>query len=160
MPLEQIEAEPVMELGGRASGLELRADQEVADVRVGLEQHGGREQHVVDADDALLVQLDIVEERRAAVQREVQRVVQIVIEVGAGADDEVDEAAIHQLDHAAAEPGRRQRAGDGQADGRVVRRGPASCRVKMWQASDRRPALKAWKPLSMRCRTSALPRGR
>ena len=32
--------------------------------------------------------------------------------------------------------------------------------VKMWQASDRRPALKAWKPPSISCRISALPRGR
>jgi hypothetical protein len=47
-------------------------------------------QHVVDADDAFFVQLDVVHEGRAAVQREVQRVVQVVIEVGAGADDEVD----------------------------------------------------------------------
>ena len=36
--------------------------------------------------------------------------------------DEVDQAAIHQLDDAAAEPGGRQRAGDGQPDGRVVLR--------------------------------------
>ena len=66
------------------------------------------------------VQLHVVEERRAAVQREVQRVVEVVIEVRAGADEEVDEAAVHHLDDAAAEPGRRQRAGDGQADRRVV----------------------------------------
>ena len=109
-----------MELGGRDRPGELRADQEVADVGVGLEQHRRREQDVVDADDALLVQLDVVEERRAAVEREVQRVVEVVIEIGAGADDEVDEAAVHQLDDAAAEAGRRERAGDGQADGGVV----------------------------------------
>ena len=39
------------------------------------------EQHVVDADDAFLVELDVVEERRAATQREVQRVVEVVIEI-------------------------------------------------------------------------------
>ena len=32
--------------------------------------------------------------------------------------------------------------------------------VKMWQASESRPALKAWNPLSMSWRISALPRGR
>ena len=53
-------------------------------------------------------------------QREVQRVVQIVIEVGAGADDEVDQPALHQLHDAAAEPGRRHRAGDRQRNRRVV----------------------------------------
>ena len=77
-------------------------------------------QHVVDPDDALLVQLHVVEERRAAVEREVQRVVQVVIEVRARADDEVDEAAVHHLDHAAAEARRRERAGDRQADRGVV----------------------------------------
>ena len=87
-----------------------------------------RKQHVVDADHALLVEHAIVEKRRAAMQREVQRVVQVVIEVRAGADDEVDQPALHQLDDAAAKPGRRQRAGDGQTDGRVVRLAPASCR--------------------------------
>src|SRR5687767_9542952 len=53
-------------------------------------------------------------------QCEVQRVVEVVIEVRTSADHEVNEAAIHQLDDAAAEPGRRPRAGDGQSDGRVV----------------------------------------
>ena len=55
-------------------------------------------------------------------EREVQRVVQVVVEVGAGADHEVDQAAVHQLDDAAAETGRGQRAGDRQADGGVVLR--------------------------------------
>ena len=32
--------------------------------------------------------------------------------------------------------------------------------AKMWQASDSRPALNAWKPPSISWRTSALPRGR
>jgi hypothetical protein len=54
------------------------------------------------------------------VQREIQRIVQVVIEVRAGADHEIDEAAIHQLDDAAAEAGGRQRAGDGEADRRIV----------------------------------------
>ena len=109
-----------MELGGGDRAGQPGADQEVADVGVGLEQHRRREQHVVDPDDPLLVELDVVEERRAAVEREVQRVVQVVIEIGAGADDEVDQPAVDQLDDAAAEAGRGQRAGDGQADGRVV----------------------------------------
>jgi hypothetical protein len=32
--------------------------------------------------------------------------------------------------------------------------------LKMWQASDKRPALNAWKPPSINWRTSALPFGR
>ena len=92
-------------------------------------------------------------------EREVQRVVQVVIEVRAGADHEVDEAAVHQLDDAAAEARGRERAGDRRP--MVVSLSGASIfSVKMWQASDSRPALNAWKPPSIRCRTSALPRGR
>ena len=55
-------------------------------------------------------------------QGEIQRVVQVVIEIRAGADEEVDHAAVHQLDDTAAEPGGRQRAGYGQANRRVVGR--------------------------------------
>ena len=129
----------------------LRADDEIADVGVGLEQHRRRKQHVVDADDALLVELDVVEERRAAVEREVQRVVQVVIEVRAGADQEVDEAAVHELDDAAAEAGGRQ--APATVSPMVVSlAGSSILSVKMWQASDSRPALKAWNPLSMSCR--------
>jgi hypothetical protein len=112
-----------MELRGRHRPGEFRANQEVANVGVGLEQHCRREEHVVDADDSLLVQLDVVEKRRAAVQREVQRVVKVMIEVRASADHEIDQPAIHELDDASAKSRRRQRTGDGQADrGVVVRR--------------------------------------
>ena len=75
-------------------------------------------------------------------QREVQRVVQVVVQVGAGADDEVDQAALHQLDDAAAEAGRGHRAGD-------VRPMVVSCSgasilsEKIRQASPRRAALNA-----------------
>ena len=52
-------------------------------------------------------------------QREVQRVVQVVIEVRARADDEVHEPAVHHLDDAAADAGGGHRAGNRQPDGRV-----------------------------------------
>ena len=109
-----------MELRGRDRLVQAGADDEVADVGVGLEQHGRGKQDVVDPDHAVLVQLDVVRERRAAAQREVQRVVQIVVQIRAGRDDEVDEPAVHHLDDAAAEPGRRHRAGHRQPDRRVV----------------------------------------
>ena len=120
LSLDQVASERVVQLGGRDRTVQAGAHEEVPDVRVGLEQHRRRKQHVVDANDAVLVQLDVVDEGRSSVQREVQRVVQIVIQIGAGADDEVDEPALHQLDHAAAQTGGRQRAGNGQPDGRVV----------------------------------------
>ena len=80
---------------------------------------GRGKEHVVDADDPLLVQRDVIDERGAAMEREVQRMVQVVIQVRARADDEIHQAAVHHLDHAAADAGRRHGARDGQADGRV-----------------------------------------
>jgi hypothetical protein len=53
-------------------------------------------------------------------EREVQRVVEIMVEVRAGRDHEVDQAAVHQFDDAATEPGGRHRPCDGQPDGGVV----------------------------------------
>ena len=109
-----------VQLRRRERPVESGAHEEVANVRVGLEQDLRGKQDVVDANDTLFVQLHVVDERAPAVQREVQRVVQIVIEVRAGADDEIDEAAIHQLDDAAAETGRRHRARHREADRGVV----------------------------------------
>jgi hypothetical protein len=116
----QVEAELVVELRGGHRARELRTSEEVADIGVGLEQDRRGKEDVVNTDDALFVQFHVVEKGRAAVQGEIQGVVQVVVEIGAGADDEVDQPALHQLDDAAAQPGRRQRPGDGQADGRVV----------------------------------------
>ena len=45
---------------------------------------------------------------------------QIVVQVGARRDDEVDKATFHHLDDTTAEPGRRQGAGDGQTNRGVV----------------------------------------
>ena len=117
---QQMAAEGVVELGGGNRPVEAAGDQEVADEAVGVEQHLRREQHVVDADDAFLVEHPVVHERRAAAQREVQGVVEVVIEIGAGADDEVDQPALHHRDDAAAEPGGRERPGNRQRDGGVV----------------------------------------
>ena len=119
--LEQMFAERFVQLGRRHRAVELARDEKFADELVGVEQHLRGEQDVVDADDAFFVEHAVVEEGRAAAQRVVQRVVQVVVEIGAGADDEVDEAAFHQRDDAAAEAGGRERAGDGEADGGVVR---------------------------------------
>ena len=109
-----------MELRRRHRPREIRALEEIADVGVGLEQDGRRKQHVINPDDSLFVQIDVVEKRRAAVEREVQGVVEVVIEVRAGADHEVDQAPVHQLDDASPEARGRQRACHRQADGRFV----------------------------------------
>ena len=109
-----------MELRGRHRLVETRADDEVADVGVGFQQHGRREQHVVDPDDAVFVELDVVDERRTAMQCEIQCIVQVVIQVCTGRDDEVHEAPVHHLDDRAAEAGRRHGTGDGQPDRGLV----------------------------------------
>ena len=118
--LEQVPAKRLVQLGRRHRPFHAAADEKIADERVGVEQHLRRKQDVVDADHAFLVEHAIVEERRAAAQREVQRVVQIVIEVRAGTDDEIDEAALHHRDDAAAQARRRHRPRDGQRNGGVV----------------------------------------
>src|SRR5213593_18931 len=53
-------------------------------------------------------------------EREIQGVVQVMVEVCAGADEKVDQAALHQLDDAAAETGGRQGTGDREGNRRVM----------------------------------------
>ena len=45
---------------------------------------------------------------------------QVVVQVGAGADDEVDEPSFHQFNDASAEAGGGERAGERQSNRRVV----------------------------------------
>jgi hypothetical protein len=111
-----------VQLRGRHGTVHAATAKKIADVCVGLEQHCRREQDVVDPDDAFLVELDVVDEGRSAMEREVQRVVQVVIQVRAGADDEIHQPAFHQFNDAAAEARRRERAGDRQPDRGVVLR--------------------------------------
>ncbi len=96
--------------------------EDLAQKAVGIQQHLVEEEHVVDADDARLVQIRIVEFEAATVERIVERVVNVVVEVRAGADHEVYRAALHKRDDAAADPSGRHRASDGQADGDVLLR--------------------------------------
>jgi hypothetical protein len=75
----------------------------------------------------------------AAVHREPQPEVRVVVEVRAGRDDPVDEPRLHERDDGAhAEPGRRQRTGERQAHGDVL---PSIFCVKSWHASRSRPEL-------------------
>ena len=109
-----------MKLRGRHRPVHFRPDEEFADVRVGFEQHGRREQNIVNPNDALFVQLHVVDKRRPAVQREIQRVVQVVIQVRPGADEEVDQPALHHLDDAAAEACGCEGTGNRQRNRRIV----------------------------------------
>jgi len=60
------------------------------------------------------------EERRPAMKSEIQCVVEVVVQIRAGADQKIEQPAFHHLDHAAAESRGRHSAGDGEPDRRVV----------------------------------------
>ena len=120
LTLHQVLAETIVKLRHRDRAVHAGANEKIADVRVGLEQHGRREQHVVNPNDAVFVKDTVIEKRRASVQREIQGVMQIVVEVRAGADQKVDQPVLHHLVDAAAEARRRHRAGDRQSDHGVV----------------------------------------
>ena len=119
--------------------LELGARDHLAEEGVGVEQHLVVEEHVVDAHDALLAQLDVVGLEGAAVHREPEAEVGVVVEVRAGRHDPVDEAGLDQRDQRAhAEPGRRQRAGDRQPDRDVVREHALDQELRAPRAAARR----------------------
>jgi hypothetical protein len=90
---------------------------ELAEEGIGVEEHLVGEDDVVDADDALLAQFRVVDERRPLVEREVQAEVGVVVEVRAGGDDPVDEAGLDERDDAGdADAGGGEGAGQGHAD--------------------------------------------
>jgi hypothetical protein len=106
-----------VELGRRHRAGELRLAQHLAEEGIGLEQDVLIEQDVVDADGALLAQLDVVGPWRPGVNRVAERVVRVVIQVGPGRDDPVDEARLDQRHQArGGEPWRRERARERQRD--------------------------------------------
>jgi hypothetical protein len=87
-----------VQLGGGHALLELLRLQHLGNEVVGLEQHVGVEDDVVDPDDPFLAQRHVVDVRRDPVQRESQRAVDVVVEVRSGGDDPVDEARLHEGD--------------------------------------------------------------
>src|SRR5271157_4283531 len=109
-----------MELGrSHGAGETLVLDQ-LPVKRVRVQQRLVVEDDVIDADHVVLPQGVVVEVGPALVERQVQRVVGVMVEVGAGGDDPVHEPGRDQWNQAAhAQPGRSERAGDGQADGAV-----------------------------------------
>ena len=110
LELRAVLAQQVMEFGGAHLVLEFGLHQD-------LPQHVVRghqdvvvvQQDVVDADDADLPELRVRRERRAAVERHVHRVVHVVVEIGAGRDDPVDETGLDERnDHRGAQSRRSQ----------------------------------------------------
>ena len=105
--------------GSHRPGEDVVADQ-LAIERVGVEQGLVVEDDVVDPDHVVLPQREIVEVRPALVQRQVECEVGVVVKVGAGRDDPVDETAVDERDEAAhPEPRGGQRTRERQPDGAV-----------------------------------------
>ena len=63
---------------------------------IGVEEHLITEQHVVDANDAGLVEIGIAQLEAAAMQGIVEGMVDIVIEICAGGDDPVDKSCLDE----------------------------------------------------------------
>ena len=113
----EVAAHLVMELRRPHRPRERLARDQLAIEGVGVEQGRIIEDDVVDPDDVVLAEEVVIQVRAALVQGEVEGVVGVVIEVGAGGDDPVDEPRPDQGDQAAhAEPGGGQRPGDRQPD--------------------------------------------
>ena len=122
--LERVLAELPVQLARAHATLELRRHHHPVHVLVRLVEHVGREEHVVDADDPLLAELHVVRARghvrRAAIERQPEVEVEIVIEVGAGRRDVVHEAVAEERHQHRRQPGGRERAGERQPHGRAL----------------------------------------
>src|SRR5579859_2003245 len=92
----------MMQLGGghRALGKRLEA---LAKKAVRIQQYLIAEKDIIDANDASFVQVGITQLIGAAMQRVVEGVMDVVVEVGARADHEINRATLHQCENAAAD---------------------------------------------------------
>ena len=79
-----------------------------------------RREDVVEADDAQAREPHVVAVRVALRVREAERLVDVVVEVGAGADDDIDQPVLDQVDDKRPHAGRHHRAGEAEEDRRLV----------------------------------------
>jgi hypothetical protein len=68
-----------MELVGAHRSLELGALYDLANESISIEQHFVAEQHIINADDSVAVQLDVIQKRRPGIEFHVQAIMQIVV---------------------------------------------------------------------------------
>ena len=121
----QIAAAQVVELGRAHGTLELGRRDDLAEEGVRVQQDAVVEEDVVDADHALLAQLDVVHVERALVHAQAEAEVRVVVEVRARGDHPVHEAGLEQRDDRAhAEPRGGQGAGHRQPHGDVFLQHP------------------------------------
>ena len=105
--------------------LEFRRADDFAEELIGLQQDVVLKKDVVNADDAFFAQDAVVEIGQPAPHLEADAEMRIVIEIGAGRNDPIDEPGAHQRnDRGHAEAGGRHGARKTHADGDVVRENP------------------------------------
>ena len=92
LALIDIFAEQVMKFVRAHRALKLGPLDHLPHKGVGIQQHVVIEQHVVNANDAVVAQLDVIEKRRAGEKLHAEAVVQVVIKVRARGNDPVHEA--------------------------------------------------------------------
>jgi hypothetical protein len=127
-----------VEFGGGHLPLEFPAVDDLVDEPIRFQEIVQVEDDVVDTDEPILVKFDVVEKRRGSVELIAQGEVQIVIQVGAGGDDVVDEPFSIIGMRTAPMP-----AGMSAPDRETPTVTPGSWifRSMRWQISRRRPAL-------------------
>ena len=77
--------------------------------------------NIVNANDAVPAEINVVEKRRTRVEAHVETVMKVVIEIGSGGNDPIDQSGPHQGNDAGfAESRGGERAGEAQAHGTVV----------------------------------------
>ena len=109
------------ELRAAHRALELGALDDLPEEGVGAQQDVVVEEDVVDAHDAVLAQDGIACRWITTVHGQPKAEVRVVVEVRARRDDPVDEARLDERDDRRhAQPRRRERAGEGEADRDVV----------------------------------------
>ena len=119
--LVDVFAEEVVKFVGAHGALEFAALDDLADEGVGVEQNVVVEEDVVNADDPAFAEVDVVEERRAAVELHIEAVMDVVVEVGARGDDPVDEAGFDEGDETGnAQAGGHERPRETDADQTVA----------------------------------------
>ena len=96
LALTHVLAGKIVKLRARHRSLEFLAGDDFAEKRIGRQQHVVIEENVVDAHDTFLTKHDVRLLGVAAMHRQPQPEVCIVVEIRAGRNDPVDESSLNQ----------------------------------------------------------------
>jgi hypothetical protein len=128
-----------MEFIGAHGGLEFRGLNGLPDECIRIQKDIIIEEDVVDADDAFIPELNIIDERGTGMQVQVQTEMQIMVEVCACGDDPIDVTALNEGDDGAS-----AQSGGVRAPVRLMPTNPfpgSILRLTNWQPSLNLPAL-------------------